>query len=221
MKELHRHEVVICGDCIIFNAYGEGEDAASTGHADRVRRQWPDAGAAWWEIVDVRADDGDSLEPYFSKAPCDECGETLAGHRWDAVAMLWVAETDWDAALASFVEGYDECARWGGVWDADGELEEDAYGYDWDVAASWEIVGDCADFLAAQWDDMVKAWQRATGSTVDVDWERMGHDFYLTRCGHGTGFWDRDYGPAGDRLSDASKVYGDVTYMLHEDRLYA
>jgi hypothetical protein len=37
-----------------------------------------------------------------------------------------------------------------------------------------------------------------------------GHDFFLTRCGHGAGFWDRGYGELGRKLTDASHVYGDV-----------
>lgn len=31
--------------------------------------------------------------------------------------------------------------------------------------------------------------------------EHFGHDFFLTREGHGTGFWDRDYGAAWDSTS--------------------
>jgi hypothetical protein len=37
-------------------------------------------------------------------------------------------------------------------------------------------------------------------------WQLVGHDFYLTYNGHGTGFWDREdyYGEElGDRLSEA------------------
>lgn len=35
-----------------------------------------------------------------------------------------------------------------------------------------------------------------------ADWsaEQAGHDLWLTRCGHGAGFWDRDK-PHGDELT--------------------
>lgn len=36
----------------------------------------------------------------------------------------------------------------------------------------------------------------------------FGHDFALTRNGHGAGFWDRGLGELGDRLSKAADVYG-------------
>ena len=32
------------------------------------------------------------------------------------------------------------------------------------------------------------------------------HDYWLTRNGHGVGFWDRGLGPVGDRLIDLSYV---------------
>lgn len=43
---------------------------------------------------------------------------------------------------------------------------------------------------------------RATGA------ELFGHDFYLTREGHGAGFWDRGLGELGDYLTQISKWAG-------------
>ena len=37
-----------------------------------------------------------------------------------------------------------------------------------------------------------------------------GHDFWLTRHGHGAGFWDRGYGKVGDEISKKSKSFGEV-----------
>ena len=37
-----------------------------------------------------------------------------------------------------------------------------------------------------------------------IDWEKIGHDFWLTCRGHGTGFWDREvleYQNIGNQLS--------------------
>ena len=45
----------------------------------------------------------------------------------------------------------------------------------------------------------------------------FGHDFALTRNGHGAGFWDRGLGALGDRLSDAAKVYGESSAYVDED----
>ena len=47
------------------------------------------------------------------------------------------------------------------------------------------------------------------------DDEQNGHDFWLTRNGHGAGFWDRGYGEVGKELTKACKPYGSIfLYVL-------
>ena len=50
-----------------------------------------------------------------------------------------------------------------------------------------------------------------------------GHDFWLTRCGHGAGFWDGDRPePAATVLTKASKAYGEVDLYIGDDgKVYA
>jgi hypothetical protein len=40
------------------------------------------------------------------------------------------------------------------------------------------------------------------------DADSFGHDFYLTREGHGAGFWDRGLGELGDYLTKIAKWSG-------------
>ena len=47
--------------------------------------------------------------------------------------------------------------------------------------------------------------------------EQIGHDFWLTRNRHGTGFWDRGLGQVGDQLTKASHVYGEVYLYVGDD----
>lgn len=47
--------------------------------------------------------------------------------------------------------------------------------------------------------------------------ELAGHDFWLTRCGHGVGFWDRGLGKVGRLLTDAAHVYGSVDLYVGDD----
>lgn len=49
--------------------------------------------------------------------------------------------------------------------------------------------------------------------------ERAGHDFWLTRNGHGAGFWDRGLGQVGDDLSELAQAYGEanVWFADHVD----
>ena len=46
-----------------------------------------------------------------------------------------------------------------------------------------------------------------------------GHDFWLTRNGHGAGFWDGDYKPKerGDKLTEIAKGFGSSTPYIGDD----
>lgn len=45
-----------------------------------------------------------------------------------------------------------------------------------------------------------------------------GHDFWLTRNGHGAGFWDGDWPkPYDDQLTTAAKAFGEVSLCLGDD----
>lgn len=67
-----------------------------------------------------------------------------------------------------------------------------------------EMIADCQRFQVEQ-----SGWLRAAyengkdrmGGAYDAS--NAGHDFWLTRCGHGAGFWDRDLGEAGEKLTEA------------------
>ena len=47
--------------------------------------------------------------------------------------------------------------------------------------------------------------------------ELAGHDFALTRNGHGTGFWDRGMGEMGDMHTKECKPYGAHTVIIDVD----
>lgn len=51
--------------------------------------------------------------------------------------------------------------------------------------------------------------------------ERAGNDFWLTRNGHGAGFWDRDELPegVGDKLTKIAKEFGTVDLYVGDDSL--
>ena|SRR5688572_13245568 len=40
--------------------------------------------------------------------------------------------------------------------------------------------------------------------------DMIGHDFWLTRNGHGAGFWDRGLGERGDWLTSMAKPFGEA-----------
>jgi hypothetical protein len=130
----------------------------------------------------------------------------------DRPERLPLPNLDYDAdELDDFVDGYVEAAMWLGMTETEegiGEGDtrfEDLY-YDDDITKECmdEIVEDCKDFLFEAAGLIKKA---------GMSMEQAGHDFYLTRNGHGAGFWDRGLGEVGDKLSDMSRPYGSFTLI--------
>lgn len=91
--------------------------------------------------------------------------------------------------LRAFLAGYEECAAWAGLyWPGEDEEPVPIDSLDEDFAP-----GERARLLLgpARW---AKANARALllAERYGRPMAHLGHDFLLTRAGHGTGFWDRD-----------------------------
>lgn len=100
--------------------------------------------------------------------------------------------------LDRFTRAYIECALWSTTQD-DGRPYDDDYSLEDIPPSLLEImVRDCQQFQEDNHDLLMEA-----GSP-----EQNGHDFWLTREGHGAGFWDRGYGEVGDKLTEASDAWG-------------
>ena len=78
---------------------------------------------------------------------------------------------------------------------------------------------DCHEFV-----DLMKANTCNYNGDIVSLWEfaehfagigQIGHDFWLTRNGHGAGFWDGDYDPYGDDITEL------VNQHFHECNLFA
>jgi hypothetical protein len=112
--------------------------------------------------------------------------------------------------LDAFTRAYLECALFcddpysgggGGEW-----FEHDDWTIDNIAPESIErAIEVCRDFQDANRADLDEV-----SDTFHKDDSSHGHDFWLTRNGHGAGFWDRGYGTLGRRLSDACKPYGEA-----------
>lgn len=124
--------------------------------------------------------------------------------------------------LDAFTRAYIECALWSSTDNSredGGDPLRDNYGPD-DLAPETlaRMAEDCADFRDCD------EW-RAAESDGWWDDANGGHDFWLTRNGHGAGFWDRysdDEGSAlGVALTDRAKLYGEVYLYVGDDgRIY-
>lgn len=127
--------------------------------------------------------------------------------------------------LDDFTRGYLVCALWAENDEYDergGNPLDENYGLeDFAPEALAQAVRECRDFQAAQAADLAEAYKlyNVTDGTSPEDY--AGHDFWLTRNGHGAGFWDRGFGAVGDRLSKATKPYGSCSvYVGDDNRLY-
>ena len=68
-----------------------------------------------------------------------------------------------------------------------------------------------------------EAFVQKAGSLLDgLDMESVGHDFWLTRNGHGAGFWDGDYEKKiGIKLTELSKQFGEChAYVGDDNKIY-
>lgn len=50
--------------------------------------------------------------------------------------------------------------------------------------------------------------------------EQIGHDFWLTRNHHGTGFWDRNIGQAGKELTASSHDFKEMNVLDEDGKVY-
>ena len=83
----------------------------------------------------------------------------------------------------------------------------------WSEQLTKDIDAVCRDFQAEHFNLLTLAYN--TGYTE----EQAGIDFWLTRNGHGAGFWDRDLGFVGDMLTKAAQSFGPCDIYAGDDGL--
>ena len=84
------------------------------------------------------------------------------------------------------------------------------------------IERDCAAFYIENLDTFDSLWAYVRENYVYIQGGlygpyEAGIDFWLTRNGHGVGFWDRGLGELGDTLSAACESFGEVWAYLGDD----
>ena len=126
----------------------------------------------------------------------DHAGWSRSAYVLPRLASGWIfptehgdAENGYDIVLNLFHEGYQAMAD---------DLDDEDF-----PADAFEGRLDCISFVPTHFAllaqvNLAQAFQH-------------GGDFYLTRNGHGAGFWDRGYGDVGKQLTEAAKVYGSTS----------
>lgn len=120
------------------------------------------------------------------------------------------------AELTEFARAYIACALWStndNATPAGGEPLDTNYTAS-DIAPETltRMLEDCARFEHAN-RRALAAFARVTERNSS-DW---GHDFWLTRHHHGTGFWNRGAGVSGDTLTRAAHAFGEFDLCIGDD----
>tara|TARA_R110001606_G_scaffold160326_1_gene304282 strand:+ start:719 stop:1090 length:372 start_codon:yes stop_codon:yes gene_type:complete len=93
-----------------------------------------------------------------------------------------------------------------------GDIDQPEHGAELDETFMRESVIDCLAF-----------YSRIECYISNDNIEQSGHDFWLTRNGHGTGFWDRSkiYGNFyAEEFTKSAKLYGEVYAIFEEETVY-
>jgi len=106
----------------------------------------------------------------------------------------------------SMLPHYLTCAEWA---DKPDEIES---GLDFSPCAEEVSLADCMRFVGMNW-KIIK----------ECSPEQVGHDFWLTRNGHGSGFWDRPeiYGGQenAEALTESANSFGSRDLFEHNGKL--
>jgi hypothetical protein len=120
--------------------------------------------------------------------------------------------------MDEFTQAYIVAALWSTNDESDGSggvpLENNYGVEDIDPPTLVKMVADCKRFQEENTDDIATY----SGGICTLE-EMAGHDFWLTRNGHGAGFWDGDWPEdSGNRLTKACEALGECNLYVGDDR---
>lgn len=183
----------------------------------------PDAEVTLFKVrfVDGDYDDGGAYWGGYEPLYCarDDEGEVQTFIRADsrkaAEAALLADHPDLkikpDFDLDGMVIGYLTCALWAST-DEEGDPLDRQFGIDdFSEEALAQAREDCEGFV-----DLC-AKEGIDLTTIGREADDIGHDFWLTRSGHGTGFWDRGLGALGDQLTKWADTFGSCDAYVGDD----
>jgi len=116
------------------------------------------------------------------------------------------------ADALDFFGGYVACALWSSV-DEHGEPLDETYGIEHISAETLHVMReDCDRFLRENAADLCEMMAITSASMENLGWA-----FWLTRNGHGAGFWAREAADVGERLTEAAYAFGAVDLYVGDD----
>ena len=119
--------------------------------------------------------------------------------------------------MDNFFDAYVTAALWSSTDDADEPLDSNYTAADLAPETAAKMLADCEKFLAENGELLTdENCERWPGECTVL--ELAGHDFWLTRNGHGAGFWDGDWAePAAAILTTAAHAFGEFDLYIGDD----
>lgn len=156
----------------------------------------------------------------------DESGDyrqfTRAETMAEACANLRFSPTqlarDHDKDLAIFLASYLDAVLFTGVDEEEEPLDARFTPDDIDADSLAEAEKDCRDFLAKRLNG-----EPLSDFLAPDEIAQAGHDFWLTRGGHGSGFWDwpeEMYQGQGDALADLARGFPERTVFAEGEKVF-
>lgn len=113
--------------------------------------------------------------------------------------------------IQAVLSGYLGCALWTATNEEGEPLDQKFNVDDFFEESRSAALQVCQRFCSENQDDL-----------QGIDPVQIGHDLWLTRNGHGSGFWDRGLGEQGERLTQAASSLGEASVtesggQLHVD----
>jgi hypothetical protein len=112
---------------------------------------------------------------------------------------------------SEFAAKYAETALWSSV--NDDEITDEHGILDIHPYTLTKMYSDCLEFEIKH----ARLIERLQARHDEATTTQIAHDFWLTRCGHGVGFWIRGYGVIGDLLTEAAETFGNVDLCVGDD----
>ena len=107
------------------------------------------------------------------------------------------------------LQGYLHCALWVEELDADYDIS------DFDTLSADLARNDVNKFL-----DELDEYDLLDELSTQMSYDSIGHDFWLTRNGHGAGFWDRGLEDVGKEVSKICEEFGDKYAYAENGKIY-
>lgn len=121
--------------------------------------------------------------------------------------------------LDDFTLAYIECALWSSDDEYNESLDSNYSICDIEPESLELIIEECKEFQN-DWANALNQYCELYQHPEYTGMALAGHDYWLTRNGHGAGFWDRGIGEIGDILTKACQYQERVLYIGDDNKVY-